>query len=89
MMFCSQMDVELINDETIPESTHVQPGTKLVKRWLIKNTGKLLWASGTKLMKVWGNLEPDHDSINVPFTHTNEQSSIEVTITAPNKPGMS
>lgn len=85
----SRMDAELIRDETIPDGTHVQPGTKLVKRWLIKNTGTSPWASGTKLMKVWGNMRPENSAVDVPFTPADEQSSVEVVIIAPDEPGMS
>ena len=45
------MSGEFLGDETIPDGTHVQPGTKLTKAWLLKNTGTHPWDSNTKVCK--------------------------------------
>ena len=43
------MDAYFVDDETFPDGTHVQPGTKLVKKWIMKNTGTHPWTSKTKV----------------------------------------
>ena len=44
-----RMDAKFVRDDTVPDGTHVQPGTKLVKRWVMKNTGTHAWSSNTKV----------------------------------------
>ncbi|KAK4808649.1 hypothetical protein QYF61_020138 [Mycteria americana] len=43
-------------DENLPDGTHLQPGTKFIKHWRMKNTGSVEWSSDTKLKFMWGNL---------------------------------
>lgn len=43
-------------DENLPDGTHLQPGTKFVKHWRMKNTGNVKWSTDTKLTFMWGNL---------------------------------
>ena len=49
-VFCRRMEAQFIRYENIADGNHVQPGTKQVKRWLMKNTGNYVWTSGTKVM---------------------------------------
>nr|XP_042699952.1 next to BRCA1 gene 1 protein isoform X5 [Chrysemys picta bellii] len=35
-------------DENLPDGTHIQPGTKFIKHWRMKNTGNVEWSSDTK-----------------------------------------
>ena len=41
------MDAEFIKDQSIPDGTHLQPGTKFVKKWQVRNTGTHPWAEDT------------------------------------------
>ncbi|KAF3816974.1 hypothetical protein GH733_014322 [Mirounga leonina] len=43
-------------DENLPDGTHLQPGTKFIKHWRMKNTGNVKWSGDTKLKFMWGNL---------------------------------
>ncbi|XP_037004498.2 next to BRCA1 gene 1 protein isoform X2 [Artibeus jamaicensis] len=43
-------------DENLPDGTHLQPGTKFIKHWRMKNTGSVKWSTDTKLKFMWGNL---------------------------------
>ncbi|XP_028353918.1 next to BRCA1 gene 1 protein, partial [Physeter macrocephalus] len=43
-------------DENLPDGTHLQPGTKFIKHWRMKNTGNVKWSTDTKLKFMWGNL---------------------------------
>ncbi|POI26284.1 hypothetical protein CIB84_009966 [Bambusicola thoracicus] len=43
-------------DENLPDGTRLQPGTKFIKHWRMKNTGNVEWSSDTKLKLMWGNL---------------------------------
>ncbi|OBS66938.1 hypothetical protein A6R68_04527 [Neotoma lepida] len=35
-------------DENLPDGTHLQPGTKFIKHWRMKNTGNVKWSTDTK-----------------------------------------
>ncbi|XP_073428386.1 next to BRCA1 gene 1 protein isoform X2 [Dendrobates tinctorius] len=43
-------------DENLPDGTHLQPGTRFIKHWRMKNTGNVKWNLDTKLKFMWGNL---------------------------------
>ncbi|XP_069809446.1 next to BRCA1 gene 1 protein [Dendropsophus ebraccatus] len=43
-------------DENLPDGTHLQPGTRFIKHWRMKNTGNVKWNMDTKLKYMWGNL---------------------------------
>ncbi|XP_075033512.1 next to BRCA1 gene 1 protein isoform X2 [Mixophyes fleayi] len=43
-------------DENLPDGTHLQPGTRFIKHWRMKNTGNVKWNLDTKLNFMWGNL---------------------------------
>lgn len=36
-------------DENLPDGTHLQPGTKFIKHWRMKNTGNVKWNGDTKV----------------------------------------
>ncbi|KAM4623215.1 next to BRCA1 gene 1 protein isoform 2-T2 [Discoglossus pictus] len=59
MQPCSQIIPTLsavFVDENLPDGTHLQPGTRFIKHWRMKNTGNVKWSSDTKLNFMWGNL---------------------------------
>ena len=37
-------------DENLPDGTHLQPGTKFIKHWRMKNTGNVKWSTDTKVV---------------------------------------
>ena len=41
------MNAEFVRDETFQDGTHVQPGTRLTKKWTVRNIGTAPWASKT------------------------------------------
>ncbi|CAI9535074.1 unnamed protein product [Staurois parvus] len=43
-------------DENLPDGTHLQPGTRFIKHWRMRNTGNVKWNMDTKLKFMWGNL---------------------------------
>uniref|UniRef100_A0A3P8WC11 NBR1 autophagy cargo receptor a n=1 Tax=Cynoglossus semilaevis TaxID=244447 RepID=A0A3P8WC11_CYNSE len=46
----------LFLDENLPDGTRLEPGTKFIKYWKMRNSGTISWTSETKLMFMWGNL---------------------------------
>ncbi|KAL0179414.1 hypothetical protein M9458_024856, partial [Cirrhinus mrigala] len=46
----------LFLDENLPDGTCLEPGTKFIKYWKMRNTGNISWTSDTKLKFMWGNL---------------------------------
>ena len=60
------MSAVFVEDESFPDGTHVQPGTKIIKKWKVKNDGTHAWDEGTKLKMVWGNMVPVQAQVNVP-----------------------
>ena len=43
------MDAKFLHDVSIPDTTTVQPGTKLLKTWKMKNAGDGPWSDATKV----------------------------------------
>ena len=43
------MGAQFVKDETITDGTHVQPGTRFIKRWVMLNSGDQPWDSNTKV----------------------------------------
>lgn len=39
----------LFLDENLPDGTNLEPGTKFIKYWKMKNTGSICWTSETKV----------------------------------------
>ncbi|XP_025056508.1 next to BRCA1 gene 1 protein isoform X5 [Alligator sinensis] len=37
-------------DENLPDGTHLQPGTRFIKHWQMKNTGSVEWSLDTKVV---------------------------------------
>ncbi|XP_076316699.1 next to BRCA1 gene 1 protein-like isoform X1 [Tachypleus tridentatus] len=83
------MDAHFLEDETIPDGTHMQPGTKFIKKWRVQNTGSKPWTSDTVLKYHWGTmgLVPDGTKVNVPLLEAGEEGTLAVQFTAPLEPG--
>ncbi|XP_069733357.1 next to BRCA1 gene 1 protein [Phaenicophaeus curvirostris] len=77
-------------DENLPDGTHLQPGTKFVKHWRMKNTGSVEWSSDTKLKLMWGNLtlaSSEKKDVVVPSLPSGQVGTVSVEFVAPNIEG--
>ncbi|XP_075299479.1 next to BRCA1 gene 1 protein isoform X1 [Opisthocomus hoazin] len=77
-------------DENLPDGTHLQPGTKFVKHWQMKNTGNVEWSSDTKLKLMWGNLtlaSSEKKDVLVPSLPPGQVGTVSVEFVAPNIEG--
>lgn len=82
-------DSEFVCDDTIPDWTHVQPGTRFTKRWKVRNSGNRAWDENILLKYCWGTLGlmPNDTDIEAPRLMPNEEGMLEVQFTAPHEPG--
>ncbi|XP_040509308.1 next to BRCA1 gene 1 protein isoform X1 [Gallus gallus] len=77
-------------DENLPDGTRLQPGTKFIKHWRMKNTGNVEWSSDTKLKLMWGNLtlaSSEKKDVLVPSIPTGQVGTVSVEFVAPNIEG--
>ncbi|XP_010192251.1 PREDICTED: next to BRCA1 gene 1 protein [Mesitornis unicolor] len=77
-------------DENLPDGTHLQPGTKFIKHWQMKNTGNVEWSSDTKLKLMWGNLtlaSSEKKDVLVPSLPSGQVGTVSVEFVAPNIEG--
>ncbi|XP_071433730.1 next to BRCA1 gene 1 protein isoform X3 [Pithys albifrons albifrons] len=77
-------------DENLPDGTRLQPGTKFIKHWRMKNTGNVEWTSDTKLKLMWGNLtlaSSEKKDVLVPSLPSGQIGTVSVEFVAPNIEG--
>ncbi|NXK93454.1 NBR1 protein, partial [Formicarius rufipectus] len=77
-------------DENLPDGTRLQPGTKFIKHWRMKNTGNVEWSSDTKLKLMWGNLtlaSSEKKDVLVPSLLSGQVGTVSVEFVAPNIEG--
>ncbi|NXW95299.1 NBR1 protein, partial [Alopecoenas beccarii] len=77
-------------DENLPDGTRLQPGTKFIKHWRMKNTGNVEWSSDTKLKLMWGNLtlaSSEKKDVLVPSLPAGQVGTVSVEFVAPNIEG--
>ncbi|CAH1788980.1 unnamed protein product [Owenia fusiformis] len=82
------LEAQFVRDETIPDGTHLQPGTKFVKRWLMKNSGSGTWNCQTKLKLMWGNITSTDTEVCVPPLQPGNQGVVSTEFIAPDQPGV-
>ncbi|XP_068923692.1 next to BRCA1 gene 1 protein isoform X4 [Petaurus breviceps papuanus] len=73
-------------DENVPDGTHLQPGTKFIKHWRMKNTGNVKWSAETKLKFMWGNLtlaSTERKDVLVPYLKAGHVGIVSVEFVAP------
>ncbi|XP_074117775.1 next to BRCA1 gene 1 protein isoform X7 [Sminthopsis crassicaudata] len=73
-------------DENVPDGTHLQPGTKFIKHWRMKNTGNVKWSAETKLKFMWGNLtlaSTEKKDVLVPYVKAGHVGIVSVEFIAP------
>uniref|UniRef100_A0A8C6ZU43 Next to BRCA1 gene 1 protein n=1 Tax=Nothoprocta perdicaria TaxID=30464 RepID=A0A8C6ZU43_NOTPE len=78
-------------DENLPDGTHLQPGTRFIKHWRMKNTGNVEWSSDTKLKLMWGNLtlaSSEKKDVLVPSLPSGQVGTVSVEFVAPNIEGI-
>ncbi|KAJ8345664.1 hypothetical protein SKAU_G00298570 [Synaphobranchus kaupii] len=77
----------LFLDENLPDGTRLQPGTKFVKFWKMRNTGSMSWSSETKLKFMWGNLtlasSEKLKEVAAPYLQPDQVGVVNVAFTAP------
>lgn len=77
-------------DENLPDGTHLQPGTKFIKHWRMKNTGNVKWSADTKLKFMWGNLtlaSTEKKDVLVPSLKAGHVGVVSVEFIAPTLEG--
>ncbi|KAM9208532.1 next to BRCA1 gene 1 protein isoform 1-T1 [Dugong dugon] len=77
-------------DENLPDGTHLQPGTKFIKHWRMKNTGNVKWSADTKLKFMWGNLtlaSTEKKDVFVPCLKAGHVGVVSVEFIAPTLEG--
>ncbi|XP_051523464.1 next to BRCA1 gene 1 protein-like isoform X2 [Myxocyprinus asiaticus] len=88
-VFCSTLVptmTALFLDENLPDGTCLEPGTKFIKYWKMRNTGNISWTSDTKLKFMWGNLtlgSREQKEVAVPFLQPGQVGVVSVAFVAP------
>ncbi|XP_061565046.1 next to BRCA1 gene 1 protein-like isoform X1 [Cololabis saira] len=81
----------LFLDENLPDGTRLEPGTKFIKYWKMKNSGTISWTSETKLVFMWGNLglaSEERREVPVPLLLPGQVGVVSVAFVAPVMEGM-
>ncbi|XP_046546252.1 next to BRCA1 gene 1 protein-like [Haliotis rubra] len=81
------LGAEFVRDITIPDYTHVQPGTRMQKTWRMKNTGSHQWSASTQLRLMWGTIPAPKTEVTVPALPPSQEGNITVELIAPEDPG--
>lgn len=81
----------LAKDVTYPDCSHVRPGEKFVKEFDLKNTGTATWSGRTVVRSDLPLTENSCRSVvstPIGYTEPGQTARVEVTVTAPRKPGL-
>jgi hypothetical protein len=82
-----QNQLKFLDDLTIPDGSEVEPGQKMVKRWLVKNSGSCNWDQTYSLLLISGlSLGAETDQQLYP-ARQNTESVVEIIFSAPDNPG--
>ncbi|XP_041818603.1 NBR1 autophagy cargo receptor a [Chelmon rostratus] len=76
----------LFLDENLPDGTRLEPGTKFIKYWKMRNSGTISWTSETKLVFMWGNLglaSEEKREVPVPLLLPGQVGVVSVAFVAP------
>lgn len=81
----------LLLDENLPDGSRLRPGTKFIKYWKMKNSGRMSWSSETKLKFMWGNLAVGSGErwreVPVPTLQPGQVGVVSVALCAPTLEG--
>jgi len=73
-----------VKDITIPDNASVAAGSKVVKTWLVKNTGKVTWSGEIKVINLKTGKTED---FAVPVAQPGQEVEVSVNLTIPAVPG--
>ncbi|XP_055360302.1 NBR1 autophagy cargo receptor a isoform X2 [Betta splendens] len=76
----------LFLDENLPDGTRLEPGTKFIKYWKMRNSGTISWTAETKLVFMWGNLglaSEERREVPVPLLLPGQVGVVSVAFVAP------
>jgi len=77
-----------VRDVTVPDGSALRPGQRVLKTWSMKNSGKVYWPRGTKLVFVAGQLNPsEEEQPLIPLAAPGEVVDVSVRLQMPEKPG--
>jgi hypothetical protein len=79
--------LEFIDDLTIPDGTEVLPGEKIIKQWLIKNTGSCNWNSSYSLQLISGLALGAEKVQGLYPARQSTKAILEIRFSAPDNPG--
>ncbi len=79
--------LEFLDDLTIPDGAEVLPGEKIIKQWLIKNTGSCNWNSSYSLQLISGLALGAEKVQGLYPARQSTKAILEVTFRAPDNPG--
>jgi hypothetical protein len=76
-----------IEDLTIPDNTHLDPGQKFTKTWLVQNTGTCPWSTSYKLVHVDGLAMSGAETFVPLQVPVGQQAQLSVDMKAPTSSG--
>ena len=79
--------LEFLDDLTFPDGTEVQPGEKITKRWLIKNTGTCNWNSSYSVQLISGLALGVEKIQGLYPARQSTKAILEINFSAPDNPG--
>jgi len=79
--------LEFLDDLTIPDGTEVLPGEKIIKRWLIENTGSCNWNSFYSMQLISGLALGAEKMQGLYPARQSTKAILEITFSAPDNPG--
>jgi hypothetical protein len=80
-------DAEFIADATIPDNTHLDPGQKFTKTWIVQNTGTCPWSTTYKVVHVDGLAMAGEDAYVPLQVPVGQQVQLSIAMEAPTSPG--
>lgn len=76
-----------LNDLTVPDGTHFNPGTKIEKKWQVKNSGTCNWMDGYTIQLVGGDALGASESQALIPARNGTEAVIQIDFTAPQAAG--
>jgi len=83
----SEYGAQFVKDVSIIDGTVVAPGQKLVKKWLIRNTGEKAWPKGTKLVSLPKSTFGKTVEVEVKGVGKDQTIELVASLVAPQKTG--
>lgn len=78
----------LAGHAAVPLGERLAPGQPFDKMWLVENSGDAAWGSGYSLAFVSGDRLEGPESVAIPFTPPGNSLEAQVSLIAPNQPGL-